>query len=93
MSPLLFIHRGLRWSNVSAGTRLYFNEAERFALPSDQVEFSLRRSHSPVARHDRVSLVAQVKMRNLLTALTGHQVFRPVITHRDLAVEDAQKLL
>lgn len=88
MSPLLFIDRGLRWSNVSAGTRLHFNEAECFALPSDQVEFSLRRSHSPVACHDRVPLVAQVKMRNLLAALAGHQVFCPVIPRRRNTVKD-----
>src|SRR5206468_3661086 len=91
MPPLLFIDCSLRRLYIVRGARLYFDETERLPFPAHQVEFSPGAADPPVARHDRVPLLTQIEMREVLATVSGDEVLWTIAGHGREAVETAEQ--
>src|SRR5262249_6308210 len=71
---LVIIHRRFRGKKFSRSAGLDLNEAERFAVPADDVQFAVAAGRAIVARNDYVSLPAQVEVSFFFAATAGFEV-------------------
>src|SRR5438477_11606662 len=66
------IYGGGSGFHVTRGARLYFNEAQNFPIPADQIDFPMMPRGAKVARDDDVSASPQIKISFFLAAPPGH---------------------